>query len=167
MRGAPKRDALLEGMIDAAVMGDPTSPWDIDPKHPVIGTLQDRFNAGDKQILLWTLKFSARERKPAPEWATEALADVLYEAATGKFESWDEGFGRIFARKKRTTMYKKKREMLAAYNRVIELSKDNSIGYILFARIGEELAIGKNRVAEYYGRVKKYLEKKDKIGTGI
>ena len=57
-------------------------------------------------------------------------------------------------------MYKKKREMLAAYNRVIELSKDNSIGYILFARIGEELAIGKNRVAEYYARVKNYLKQR-------
>jgi len=166
MKLAPKRDKLLEEMIDAAVMGDPTSPWDIDPKHPAIGTLQDRFNAGDKQMLLWALKFSAQERKPAPEWATEALADVLYEAATGKFKSWDEGFGRIFARKKHSTMHKKKCEMLAAYNRVIELHrenpKQNPIGNLLYEDVGAELGIGRNRVAEYYGRVKNYRKQRPK-----
>jgi hypothetical protein len=49
---APKRDPRLEAMIDAAVLGDPTSPWDIDRKHPPDGSLQDRFDAGDQQILL-------------------------------------------------------------------------------------------------------------------
>jgi hypothetical protein len=162
----PKRDPRLEEMIDAAVMGDSTSPWDIDPKYPPKGTLQDRFNAGEKQILLWAIKFSAREGKPVAEWAAKALADVLYEAATGKFDSWDEAFGRIFARKKKTTMYKKAREMLAAYDRVIELNrenpKDNPKGNILFARVAEELHIGKNRVAEYYAGVRDFVKSRRK-----
>src|SRR5262245_20480146 len=166
MSAAPKRDPLLEELIDAAVMGDPTSPWDIDPKHPAIGTLKDRFNAGDKQMLLWALKFCAQERKPAPEWATEALADVLYEAATGKFDSWDEAFGRIFGRKKQATMEKKARQMLAAYNRVIELHgenpKQNPIGNLLYEDVAAELGIGRNRVAEYYARVKNYLKQRQK-----
>ena len=59
---------LLEEMIDAAVLGDKTSPWDIDPKHPPVGNFQDRFNAGDQQILLWEIHFSAREGKPVPVW---------------------------------------------------------------------------------------------------
>ena len=74
----------------------------------------------------------------------KALAKIMYEAAAGKFNSWDEAFGRIFARKKRATMYKKAREMIAAYNRVIELNrenrKDNPIGNKLYEQVGEELA---------------------------
>src|SRR5262245_2621144 len=159
---APKRDPRLEEMIDAAVLGDPTSPWDIDPKHPPDGSLQDRFDAGDEQILLWAIMFPAREEKPVPEWAAKALANVLYEAATGKFDSWDEAFGRIFGRKKQATMEKKARQMLAAYDRVVELNrenpKENPIGHLLYEDVGAELGIGRNRVAEYYGRVKKYLE---------
>jgi hypothetical protein len=161
----PKRDPRLEEMIDAAVMGEP-SPWDTDEKYPGGKNLEAMFNGGDKQALLWALKFSARERKPAPGWAAEALADVLYEATTGKFESWDEGFGRIFGRKKRATMYKKRCEMLAAHDRVVELNrenpKENPIGNLLFEEVGAEFGIGKNRVAEYYARVKNYLKQRRK-----
>jgi hypothetical protein len=100
--------------------------------------------------------FSAREGKRVPEWAAKALANVLYEAATGKFDSWDEAFGRIFGRKKQATMEKKGREMLAAYERVVELNrenpKENPIGYLLYEDVAAELGIGRNRVAEYYGR---------------
>jgi hypothetical protein len=153
---------LLEEMIDAAVLGDKTSPWDIDPKHPPVGNFQDRFNAGDQQILLWEIHFSAREGEKVPGWAAKALAKIMYEAAAGKFDSWDEAFGRIFARKKRATMYKKAREMIAAYNRVIELNrenrKDNPIGNKLYEQVGEELRIGRNRVAEYYARVRNYVK---------
>jgi hypothetical protein len=156
----------LEEMIDAAVLGDKTSPWDIDPKHPPVGNFQDRFNAGDQQILLWEIHFSAREGEKVPEWAAKALAKIMYEAATGKFDSWDEAFGRIFARKKRATMYKKAREMIAAYNRVIELNrenrKDNPIGNKLYEQVGEELCIGRNRVAEYYARVRNYVKSRRK-----
>jgi hypothetical protein len=162
---ARKRDPLLEEMIDDAVMGKP-SPWDTDSKYPGGRDFESMFNGGDKQALLWALKFSARERKPTPEWAAEALADVLYEAATGKFDSWDEAFGRIFGRKKQATMEKKARQMLAAYDRVVELNrenpKENPIGHLLYEDVGAELGIGRNRVAEYYGRVKKYLEARRK-----
>jgi len=163
MRAAPKRDPLLEEMIDAAVMGDP-SPWDIDPKHPAIGTLQERFNAGDKQILLWALKFSARER--APQWAAEAIADIMYRMATGEFESWDEAFGRMFPRKKRIPMYRKALLMIRAHDRVVELNrenrKENPIGNGLYERVAKEIGSNRNDVAKYYSRVKNYLKQRRK-----
>jgi hypothetical protein len=156
---------LLEEMIDAAVLGEP-SPWDTDSKYPGGKDFELMFNGGDKQALLWAVMFPAREGKRVPEWAAKALARVLYDAAVGDFDSWDEAFGRIFARKKRTTMYKKAREMLAAYNRVIELNREdpkaNPIGNILFAQVGEELSIGRNRVSQYYARVKNYLKSRRK-----
>ncbi|MGC2827670.1 MAG: hypothetical protein WA322_26150 [Pseudolabrys sp.] len=166
MSGAHKRDPLLEMMIDDAVLGDKASPWDIDPDHPPDGSLQDRFNAGDKQILLWAIHFSARKRNQVPEWAAKALAEVVYEAAVGEFDSWDEAFGRIFKKKKRATMYQKARHMIDAYNRVIELNREdpkaNPRGNILFARVGEELHIGKNNVSKYYARVRDYVKSKKK-----
>src|SRR4029450_8817315 len=165
MSGAPNQDSLLEEMIDAAVVGKP-SPWDTDSKYPGGKDLESMFNAGDKQALLWAIKFSARERKPAPEWAAEALADVLYEAATGKFESWDEAFGRIFARKKRATMYRKARQMIAAHDRVVELNrengKENPMGRELYEKVAKELGSNRNYVAKYYARVKDYLKQKRK-----
>lgn len=161
----PRRDPLVEAMIDDAVMGK-ASPWDTHKKYPGGKDFESMFKRGDKQALLWALKFSARERKPAPEWATEALADVLYEAAIGKFESWDDGFGKIFARKWREKMRKKVRDMLAVHDRVVELNgknpKDHPIGNLLFEDVGAEFGIGKNRVAEYYGRMKKYRKQRPK-----
>ena len=99
MSVARKRDPRLEEMIDAAVLGDTTSPWDIDPKYPAVGSLQDKFEKGDNQLLLWTIHFSARKGEPVPEWAAKALAEVLYAAAAGEFKSWDKSFGRIFGEK--------------------------------------------------------------------
>jgi hypothetical protein len=166
MNGPRRRDPLLEEMIDAAVLGDPTSPWDIDPKFPRGGSLQDRFKAGDRQILLWAIHFSAREGKEVPEWAARALAEVVYDAAAGASDSWDKPFGRIFAKKKRATMHQKARNMIAAYNLVIELNrenpKENPIGNELFSRVGDDLSIGRNTVSKYYARVRDYVKAKQK-----
>jgi hypothetical protein len=162
---APKRDPRLEEMIDAAVLGEP-SPWDTDSKYPGGKDFELMFNRGDKQALLWAVMFPARKGKPAPEWAAKALANVLYEAATGNFKSWDEAFGRIFARKKRTTMDKMARKMLAAYDRVIKLNSDdpkaNPIGNILFWEVGQELSIGRNYVSQYYARVRDWVKSRRK-----
>ena len=42
---------LLDNAIVRAVRGE-SSPWPIDSAHPAKGTFEDRFKAGDKQILL-------------------------------------------------------------------------------------------------------------------
>ena len=63
-------------------------------------------------------------------------------------------------------MYQKARQMINAYNRVIELNREdpkaNPIGNILFAQVGEELSIGKNTVSKYYARVRDYVKSKQK-----
>ena len=63
-------------------------------------------------------------------------------------------------------MYQKARQMINAYNRVIELNsedpKANPIGNLLFDRVGDELHIGKNTVSKYYARVRDYVKSKKK-----
>ena len=115
---------------------------------------------------MWAIHFSARKGEKVPEWVAGALAKIVYGAAGGEFDSWDGAFGRIFARKKRVTMYQKARHIIDAYNLVIKLNREdpkaNPIGNILFAQVGEELHIGKNAVSKYYARVRDYLKAKQR-----
>jgi hypothetical protein len=75
------------------------SPWLIDSEFKAQGTFKDRFDAGDKQILLWMLDDCARTGQPIPEWAAEALYKILYGMAKGnlKRNSWNEAFGKPYA----------------------------------------------------------------------
>jgi hypothetical protein len=136
---APKITPLLEEMIDRAVMGKP-SPWETDPAFPPKGTFEERFNAGDKQILLWEIMYSARRGKPAPEWAAKALKDIMYRMAAGEFKTWDEPFGRIFAKFRRPKKIRGRALMFVVHERVMELKKaGEKIDNALFGRIGKEL----------------------------
>ena len=154
----------LRDIIRRAVMGE-SKLWPIDPKHPAVGSLEDRFNASDKQILLWAIDDYAQRGKPIPKWAAKALNDIIYRAAEGEFASWDDAFGRIFAgiqkRRARTLA-----RMLDVYYRVRELhAKGHAIDNVLFERVGKELklhASGKTTVQDLYLRVKAELEPQPK-----
>ena len=54
----------LDRAIVRAVRGEP-SPWPLDRAHATKGTFEDRFNAGDKQILLWAIWDCAERRSPS------------------------------------------------------------------------------------------------------
>ena len=113
----------------------------IDSEYPVEGSLEDRFNAGDKQILLWAIDDYAQSEKPIPQWAAKALNDIIYRAAEGEFASWDDAFGRIFAgmQKRRAQTLAR---MLDVYYRVRELhAEGHAIDNALFERIGKELKL--------------------------
>src|SRR5262249_16717831 len=96
----------LRDIIRRSVMGK-SKLWPIDPRYPAVGSLEDRFNgtvnkgAGDKQILLWTIDDSLQNREPIPDWAANALHDLVYQAAEGEFRSWDDAFGKLYAPGKR------------------------------------------------------------------
>ena len=154
----------LREIIRRAVMGE-SELWPIDPKHPAVGSLEDRFNASDKQILLWAMDDCAQRGKPIPPWAAKALNDIIYRAAEGEFYSWDDAFGKIFAgiQKRRAQTLAR---MLDVYYRIRELhAEGHAIDNLLFERVGKELklqASGKTSVQELYLMVKAELEPQSK-----
>jgi hypothetical protein len=152
----------LRQIIRRSVMGE-SKLWPIDDKHPAVGSFEERYQAGkgDKQILLWAINFYAQERQPIPDWAAEALNEIIYSAAEGKFACWDDVFGKIFAgiQRRRTQTLSR---MLDVYYRVRELhAKGHPIDNILFERVGRELKLrarGKTTVQELYLRAKAELD---------
>ena len=76
VESGPKTEFRFSSEIDhaiwCAVLGKP-SPWLIDLEFERVGSFEDRFRAGDKQILLWELFDCWRDNRPIPQWAGEAL----------------------------------------------------------------------------------------------
>ena len=152
----------IRDIIYRSVMGK-SNLWPIHP-FPAKGSLEDRFNAGDNQILLWAIADCAQNKQPIPEWATDALTDLLYRAVQGDVASWDNVFGKIFrgVQKRRAQTLSR---MLDVYYRVCELSTQAPIDNALFKRVGKELnltASSKTTVQELYLRVKAELESQSK-----
>ena len=158
------RKATLRDIIHRSVMGT-SKLWPIDPAFPAVGSLEDRYKAGDKQILLWTIDDCAQRNLPIPKWAADALNDLIYSAAEGKLASWDDAFGKIF-----TGMQQRRAQtlsgMLDVYYRVCELhAKGHAIDNELFEQVGKELKLaarGKTTVQDLYLRAKAELEPKPK-----
>jgi hypothetical protein len=154
----------LRDIIRRSVMGT-SKLWPIDLKYPAEGSLEDRFKAGDKQILLWAIDDYAQRGQPIPDWAARALNEVIYRAAQGELDSWDDAFGKIFA-----SMQKRRAQTLArmldVYYRVRELhAEGHAIDNDLFECVGKELkltASGKTSVQELYLRVKAEIEPQTK-----
>src|ERR1700730_14801257 len=69
MERGPKAELKFKSEVDyaiwRAVCGKP-SPWLSDPEFEPAGTFEDRFKAGDKQILLWEIYFCAQSGRPIP-----------------------------------------------------------------------------------------------------
>jgi len=131
-------------MIDCAVKSG-EGPWETDSRYPAKGDYEKRFDGGkgDRQILLWTIMYSARNKELVPEWAAKSLEDIMYRMAEGEFETWDDAFGKIFAFRKRPKKIRGRARMFKVYERVLELKKSGEkINNELFARVGKEFGIG-------------------------
>jgi len=151
-------EVALRDIIRRSVLGE-TELWPIDHKFPAVGCLEDRFKAGDKQILLWAIDEYAQRRLPIPEWAAKALNDLIYRAVRGDLASWDDAFGKIFVdhRQKRA---KSLALMLQVWARVCQRSDaGESKVEDLFASVGEEFNIGATLVKELYGKVRDAIDK--------
>jgi hypothetical protein len=143
---------LLDRAIVRAVRGEP-SPWPLDRAHAPKGTFEDRFNAGDKQILLWAIWDCAERGEAIPRWATEALHTVLMRAAKFEFETWDDAFGKIPGKGiHRTSIRGFVKYAVPVGERIRELQKKGrAIGNSLFEELGKnEFLIGSRRVKEYW-----------------
>lgn len=166
-------DDLLNRAIVRAVRGE-TSPWDIDPAYPTkdaLGkpfTFEERFKAGDKQILLWAVWDCAERGEAIPRWATDALYTVLTRAAKFEFNTWDDAFGKMPA----DGTHRNKIQRLVKYaipvgERIVKLScldpmtmrrpkkGGRGIGDALFYDVAKEFCIGARAVKEYWGFFKK------------
>lgn len=83
----PKRKPLRFEQIDLRcredilrqARGDP-SAWPGD-NYSTHGTYQERFNRGDKQMMLWAIVLDAEDGKLTPAWAIDQLRRALIETA--------------------------------------------------------------------------------------
>jgi hypothetical protein len=78
----------LSQIIEESVQGVHDA-WPIDPAYPAEGTFEDRFNAGDKEIVLWEIYRCAKGGTSIPEWAAKAFCDSLIRIAKCEL-SWEK-----------------------------------------------------------------------------
>ena len=150
-------DDLLNRAIVRAVRGE-TSPWDIDPAYPTkdaLGkpfTLEERFKAGDKQILLWAIWDYAERGEAIPKWATDALYEVLMRAAKFEFSNWDAAFGKIPAEGTyRSKIRSLVREAIPIGEKIRELQKnDRGITNDLLEELAEKEQLSFRKVRDYW-----------------
>jgi hypothetical protein len=101
-RRKPKRPPLKFDEIDERCRADillaargEKSAWPPDNYPTTHGgrrlSYQERFERGDKQMALWAIVLEAKDRKPTPEWAVDALKRALIEMAAGAY--WADVFG--------------------------------------------------------------------------
>jgi hypothetical protein len=133
----------LKEIIARAVRGKPSS-WPIDPAFPPTGNFEADFNAGDKQALLWAIHDAATKEVPIPKWAAEALDKELHQAVTGKYESWDDVFGPLFAKATQQRGIRTKARMFDVEDRIDQIHEEEKvpINDLLFERVGKELGVG-------------------------
>jgi hypothetical protein len=151
-------EVAMRDIIRRSVMGTSTL-WPIDHKFPPIGSLLERFEKGDRQILLWAIEDCARQKLPVPDWAAKELNDIIYRAVTGDLASWDEAFGKLFVDHRRT-----RAQSLALMLKVwARIQQRNQAGESkledLFVSVGEEFGIGATLVKELYGKVRDAIDK--------
>jgi len=165
-KGYEITDALrtaLRDIIHRSVMGT-VKLWPIDPKYPAEGSFEDRFNGGegDKQILLWAIDGCAQKREPIPDWAANALHDLLYQAAEGEFHSWHDAFGKIYAPGKRKRRIEHLALMLRVWARICERHEaGESKVEEFFESVGDEFDIKATLVKELYGIVQDAIKSGD------
>ena len=159
--------AALRDIIHRSVMGT-SKLWPIDPKHPAVGSLEDRFKGtfnkgvGDKQILLWAIDDCAEKREPLPDWVANVLHDLVYRAAEGEFRTWDDAFGKIFALGQRQVRIKHLALMLRVWARICQRHEaGESKSEELFVSVGSQFKIGATLVKKLYRQVEDAIESGD------
>jgi hypothetical protein len=158
----------IDYAIWCKVHGEP-SPWLIDSQFEVKGSFEDRFRAGDKQILLWELDSCARTGERIPQWAADALYDILYGMAKGSLSenSWNDAFGKPYADRKQPGGMRTRAQMFDAYREVRKLVAEKKVrgekrdyDQKLYEEAGQRLRprLSSPVVKKLYGLVKKSIE---------
>jgi len=150
--------SILNDIIFRAVKGEASNPWPLDPAFEPKGSFKERFEARDKQILLWTIWDYARRGRPTPKWAAAALNEIMFSAVKGKLTTWDDAFGKIFPnRRHRRAIHDLAKYLIPVWKRVRELKREgHNINDELFYEVSREFRIGEPRVKKYYGLLQRY-----------
>lgn len=152
-----------------AVCGKP-SPWLIDAKFKAKGafekrTFEEKFRAGDQQILLWEISCCAQKKRPISKWAADALYDKLFGMAKGGVKSWNDAFGKPYADQAQRRGMATRAQMFDAYREVTKLqteyegSKKKISAQDIYHEAGQQLLPRQNRkvVQKLYGDVRKAI----------
>jgi hypothetical protein len=94
----PKRLPLKFEQVDPRCCADilrtargEQSAWPGDQYFKLQGNYQERFEQGDKQMMLWAIVLEAEDGRRAPAWALKALKRAMIEMAVGA--DWKDVFG--------------------------------------------------------------------------
>ena len=100
VESGPQTEFKLKSETDhaiwCAVLGKP-SPWLINSKFEPVGSFEDKFRDGDRQILLWELLDCWRDGRPIPQWAGDALYNLLFGMAKGVLEKTGDSAAKVGA----------------------------------------------------------------------
>jgi hypothetical protein len=153
-------DDLLDVLIRRAVSGKP-SPWPIDPnpKFKWKGSFKATYEAGDKQILLWAIEDCAWRGALVPNWAAEALHDIMFrDVARGRIASWAAAFGPIRVNQQRKIQ--SRQHMVAVWTMIRKHRGEGCTDWEeLFEDVRDKLPIGVGKVKSYYFRMQKFMKK--------
>lgn len=140
---------------------DPTLPlfqWFALSKLQILGQKFEH----DSYLLMTAIRICANHDLPLPEWASKAYVKAYDEVNNARKKTWDEVFGKPYAkgrnlnaiRKKRTCMF----AVLNAVNAELQANPSTAIDAALFETVGKQFNIGKTLAGEYYYAAKGVLE---------
>jgi hypothetical protein len=116
-----------------------------------LGILKAKYEAGNKTAILMAVYQCALMRNPLPEWLREAFIKAYELAAASEIEKWEEVFGPAREKGAHLDARKEYAELrVKVAFRVALKAPDESIAPDLFAKIGSEFGIGKNKVRDAY-----------------
>src|SRR5438105_3278667 len=124
---------------------------------------RQRFERGDKAVLLAGIRFCLEQKIIAPEWIVDAWAKAHNSWASYKVKTFDEALG-VGLRKGAHMHALKQRRLLkfAVWNAVENAhNRGRTIDNNLFAEVGKNMTppIGKTRAKEYYKAARAALKR--------
>jgi hypothetical protein len=117
--------------------------WDLDPAHSSVGrSYEERYRAGDQQIVLWEISRCIKYNKPIPEWAGIAFRVALERVVTCE-RTWDQAFGRVPAGGRYRKSIQTDAKSVKVCERIEALHRDGrKIDNDLFNEVGKEFRVG-------------------------
>lgn len=142
---------MLSQIIEESVQGKHDA-WPLDPTYKVEGSNEDRFKAGDNQIVLWEIYGCANSGAPIPEWAARGFVDLFIKVMKCEL-SWEEAFGKVPADGYGPTIQNLAKNMIPVGESVLEYSRSGRPkDEAMFDYLRNKFKIGRGRLKEYWRR---------------
>jgi hypothetical protein len=152
-------DSRCRADILRAARGEP-SAWPAD-NYSTQGTHQERFDRGDKQMVLWAIVLAAIDGKQIPKWAAHALEKAMIIMSAGA--DWTDVFGRERAERGKNTganrdSIRRRAENMYRVWDYIEQRKAPRKFRTLRDAAADELGISRTLVERYYRRMERFYK---------